>query len=90
MRVGWAFIRVYYTFLESLNFFLAVSYQIRHLADMPSKNRKTKLLTVWLKPADIADVDRAARMLDLDRSKLVRSAIREKLSRLPKLAREAA
>ena len=49
---------------------------------MPStKPRRTKLLTVWLDPKELAALNDAAAKNDTDRSKLARAAIREKLSR---------
>lgn len=43
---------------------------------MPSKIRRTKLLTVWLPPSDLAALEKVARDQDSDRSKLVRAAVR--------------
>lgn len=57
---------------------------------MPSKNRRTKLLTVWLDPRDHEALKQAARAADSDSSKLARAAIRELITRRsPKPAKAA-
>ena len=43
--------------------------------------QKSKLLTVWMPKEMFPSLDRGARVTDSDRSKFVRVAIREKLSR---------
>ena len=48
---------------------------------MPSKTRKTKILTLWLTPHIYDALDQVVRTADSDRSKFVRAAIREKLLR---------
>lgn len=48
---------------------------------MPKKTRRTKLLTVWLEPHEVAAVDQVTKREDSDRSKFARTAIREKLAR---------
>jgi len=48
---------------------------------MAKKTRRTKILTVWLDPKEIAAVDQVTAREDTDRSKFARSAIREKLAR---------
>ncbi len=45
------------------------------------KTRRTKILTVWLEPKEIEAVDEVAERDDSDRSKFVRTAVREKLAR---------
>ena len=53
---------------------------------MPKKPRRSKLLTVWLEPHELAALDSVARRQDSDRSKVARAAIREKIGRSPAAA----
>lgn len=57
---------------------------------MLKKPRRTKILTVWLEPHEIAAVDQVTKREDSDRSKFARTAIREKLARTGFLKANAA
>jgi len=48
----------------------------------PSTRKATGLVAVWIPTETIARLDVAVRMLDLDRSKVIRRALREHLARL--------
>jgi hypothetical protein len=48
--------------------------------------KKAKLILVWVPLTTIPHLDRAVRELDLDRSKFIRAAIREKMARVASAA----
>jgi hypothetical protein len=58
---------------------------IRYIANMSREHAQktpTRLMNVWMPEELFPHIDRGVRELDLDRSKFVRQAIREKLEGL--------
>jgi hypothetical protein len=55
----------------------------------PARKKDWRLVNVWMDTAEVANIDVAADLADLDRSKFIRKAIREKMGRFPIAPAEA-
>ena len=55
-----------------------------------TRKKNIRMITVWMDEGDVSSVDQAAVLADLDRSKFIRKAIREKMARFPITPKEVA
>ena len=48
-----------------------------------ASKKNSRLVNVWIDTSEVTAIDVAASLADLDRSKFIRKAIREKMGRFP-------